>query len=172
MSSNCLFCPTNGSKPPKTIHLQLWKQLFHTTETVHVWLLLHSSHFFFFLWTWEIPKGYNLSWTVSSCQTHNTHSIAEIGRQREWQLYTGVPLRSSSFHRLGLGRSHSLHLKLYYTALEKHRKDGWMNGMRTQMKPEEDFFFLGRYGPTYIQCIVIWELQSLREPSLGVCVYF
>ncbi len=39
------------------------------------------------------------------------------------------------------------------------------------VKPEEDFF-LGRYGPAYAQCIVIWELQSLGEPSLDVYVYF
>lgn len=36
----------------------------------------------------------------------------------------------------------------------------------------EEVFILDQYESTYIQCIVTWELQRLREQRLGLYVYF
>lgn len=57
--------------------------------------------------------------------------------------------------------------------------EGWMDEwMCKHVKAEKCmlgflfffFFFLDRYRPVNIECIVIWELQSLTESSKPGCV--
>lgn len=88
------------------------------------------------LWIWEIPEGHNLSRTVSVCQQLTHRHMPNIPPRRlddgvcdSWAV--SVVQLCSPF------RSRSLHLKLYYSAPAKRRKDGWMNGRVNRWNPRK-----------------------------------